>query len=64
MQVCMDIFRESFTKKPQETPPSAKRSKSVSSPEKPEKNSIEETLEELAKFKSRIPHPLFVNSTP
>ncbi|OWM84635.1 hypothetical protein CDL15_Pgr027422 [Punica granatum] len=62
MQECMDIFRESFTKKPQETPPSAKRSKSVSSPEKPEKNSIEEALDELAKLESRIPHPLFVKA--
>ncbi|PKI64029.1 hypothetical protein CRG98_015561 [Punica granatum] len=62
MHKCMDIFRESFMKKPLETPPSAKRSKSVSSPEKHEKNSIEKALEELAKFKLRIPHPLFVKA--
>ncbi|OWM75528.1 hypothetical protein CDL15_Pgr021692 [Punica granatum] len=62
MQECVDIFRESFTKKPQDNPPSAKRSKSVSSPEKPENNSIEEALEESAKLESRIPHPLFVKA--
>ncbi|PKI41633.1 hypothetical protein CRG98_037940 [Punica granatum] len=58
----MDIFMESFTKKPQETPPSAKRGKSVSSLEKPEKNSIKEALEELVKLESRILHPLFVKA--
>ncbi|XP_031379775.1 uncharacterized protein At2g29880-like [Punica granatum] len=63
MQECMDLFRESYTKpQPQNTPPSAKRSKSVTSPEKPEKNSIEEALEELAKLKSRIPHSLYVKA--
>ncbi|OWM68631.1 hypothetical protein CDL15_Pgr023596 [Punica granatum] len=62
MQECMDIFRESFTKNQQETPPSAKKSKSVSSPEKPEKNSIKEALNELAKLESRIPQPLFVKA--
>ncbi|OWM70314.1 hypothetical protein CDL15_Pgr027215 [Punica granatum] len=44
MQECMDPFRESFTKKSQKTPPSAKRSKSVLSLEKLEKNSIKEAL--------------------
>ncbi|OWM64923.1 hypothetical protein CDL15_Pgr028641 [Punica granatum] len=62
MQECMDIFRESFTKNPQDTPSSAKRSKSVSSPNKPDKNSIEEALDELAKLESRIPQPLFVKA--
>ncbi|OWM66126.1 hypothetical protein CDL15_Pgr015553 [Punica granatum] len=62
MQECMDIFRESFTKNSQDTPPSAKKSKSVSSPEKPEKNSIEEALNELAKLESRIPQSLFVKA--
>ncbi|OWM76765.1 hypothetical protein CDL15_Pgr004977 [Punica granatum] len=62
MQECIDLFRESFTKKSQKTPPSPKRSKSVSSPEKPKKNSIVEALEELAKFKTRIPHPLYVKA--
>ncbi|OWM83370.1 hypothetical protein CDL15_Pgr012851 [Punica granatum] len=62
MQECMDIFKESFMKKPQETPPSVKRSKSVSSLEKPVKNSIKEALDELAKLESRIPHPLFVKA--
>ncbi|PKI55334.1 hypothetical protein CRG98_024350 [Punica granatum] len=62
MPECMDIFRESFTKNLQDTPPSAKKSKSVSSPEKPEKNSIEETLNELAKLESRIPQSLFVKA--
>ncbi|OWM86526.1 hypothetical protein CDL15_Pgr026418 [Punica granatum] len=62
MQECIDIFRESFTKNQQETPPSAKKSKSVLSPEKPEKNSIEEALNELAKLESRIPQPLFVKA--
>ncbi|PKI49452.1 hypothetical protein CRG98_030144 [Punica granatum] len=54
--------RESFTKNQQDTPPSAKKSKSVSSPEKPEKNSIEEALNELAKLESRIPQSLFVKA--
>ncbi|PKI71869.1 hypothetical protein CRG98_007728 [Punica granatum] len=62
MQECMDIFRESFTKNQQDTPLSAKKSKSVSSPEKPEKNSIEEALNELAKLESRIPQSLFVKA--
>ncbi|OWM81389.1 hypothetical protein CDL15_Pgr007427 [Punica granatum] len=62
MQECMNIFRESFTKNPQDTPPSVKRSKSVSSPDKPKKNSIEEALDELAKLESRIPQPLFVKA--
>ncbi|OWM67752.1 hypothetical protein CDL15_Pgr017449 [Punica granatum] len=62
MQECMDIFRESFTKNQQDTTPSAKKSKSVSSPEKPEKNSIEEALNELAKLESRIPKSLFVKA--
>ncbi|OWM70494.1 hypothetical protein CDL15_Pgr011970 [Punica granatum] len=54
---------ESYTKpQPQNTPPSAKRSKSVTSPKKPEKNSIEEALEELAKLKSTIPHSLYVKA--
>ncbi|PKI56318.1 hypothetical protein CRG98_023337 [Punica granatum] len=61
MQECMNIFRESFTKNPQDTPPSVKRSKSISSPDKPKKNSIEEALDELAKLESRIPQPLFDN---
>ncbi|OWM77931.1 hypothetical protein CDL15_Pgr018500 [Punica granatum] len=63
MQECMDIFRESFTKNQQDTPPSAKKSKSVSSPEKPEKNSIEEALNELAKLESRILQSLFVKAS-
>ncbi|XP_031394615.1 uncharacterized protein LOC116206026 [Punica granatum] len=62
MQECMDIFRGSFTKNQQHTPQSAKKSKSVSSPEKPEKNSIEEALDELAKLESRIPQSLFVKA--
>ncbi|PKI65519.1 hypothetical protein CRG98_014019 [Punica granatum] len=62
MQECMDIFRGSFTKNQQDTPPSAKKSKSVSSPEKLEKNSIEEALNELAKLESRIPQSLFVKA--
>ncbi|XP_031384161.1 uncharacterized protein LOC116197993 isoform X2 [Punica granatum] len=62
MQECMDIFRESFTKNQQDTTSSAKKSKSVSSPEKPEKNSIEEALNELAKLESRIPKSLFVKA--
>ncbi|OWM77463.1 hypothetical protein CDL15_Pgr016860 [Punica granatum] len=62
MQECMDIFKESFTKNPQDTLSSIKRSKSVSSPDKPEKNSIEEALDELAKLESRIPQPLFVKA--
>ncbi|OWM87885.1 hypothetical protein CDL15_Pgr008331 [Punica granatum] len=57
MQECMDIFRESFTKNQQDTPPSAKKSKSVSSPKKPDKNSIEEALNELAKLESRTLNP-------
>ncbi|PKI46646.1 hypothetical protein CRG98_032988 [Punica granatum] len=62
MQECVDLFRESFTKKSQKSPPSAKRSKSISSPEKPEKNSIEEAMVELTKFKTRIAHPLYVKA--
>ncbi|XP_031402804.1 uncharacterized protein LOC116212348 [Punica granatum] len=63
MQECMDLFRESYTKQqPQKTPPLIKRSKSVTSPEKLEKNSIEEALEELVKLKSRIPHSLYVKA--
>ncbi|PKI38227.1 hypothetical protein CRG98_041382 [Punica granatum] len=63
VQECMDLFRESYTKQqPQKTPPSVKRSKSVTSPEKPEKNSIEEALKELAKLKWRIPHSLYVKA--
>ncbi|XP_031375439.1 uncharacterized protein LOC116189841 [Punica granatum] len=63
IQECMDLFRESYTKQqPHKTPPLAKRSKSVSSPEKPEKNSIDEGLEELAKLKSRILHSLYVKA--
>ncbi|PKI59432.1 hypothetical protein CRG98_020191 [Punica granatum] len=58
MQECMDLFRESYMKQqPQKTLLSAKRSKSVSSPEKPEKNNIDEAFDELAKLKSRILHP-------
>ncbi|OWM73758.1 hypothetical protein CDL15_Pgr026862 [Punica granatum] len=62
MQECMDIFRGNFTKNQQDTLPSAKKSKSVSSLEKPEKNSIEEALNELAKLESRIPQSLFVKA--
>ncbi|PKI67987.1 hypothetical protein CRG98_011583 [Punica granatum] len=55
LQEYMDLFKASFKPKPKITPPSSKRSKSVSSPEKPKRNSIEEAMVELNKLKSTIP---------
>ncbi|PKI68007.1 hypothetical protein CRG98_011603 [Punica granatum] len=57
LQECMDLFKASFKQKPHSTPPSSKRNKSVSSPEK---NSIWEAMVELDKLKPTIPHRLYI----
>ncbi|OWM68497.1 hypothetical protein CDL15_Pgr023462 [Punica granatum] len=54
LQECMDLFKASFKPKPKTTPPESKRSKSVFSPEKLEKNSIDEAMAELNQLKPTI----------
>ncbi|OWM91476.1 hypothetical protein CDL15_Pgr017394 [Punica granatum] len=59
----MDLFKVSFKEKSQSTSPSSKRSKSVLSPEKPERNSFEEAMVEMDKLKPTIPHRLYIASS-
>ncbi|OWM75153.1 hypothetical protein CDL15_Pgr012639 [Punica granatum] len=51
----MNLFEASFKPKLETTPPESKSSKLIYSPEKPEKNSIEEAMAELNKLKLTIP---------
>ncbi|OWM68057.1 hypothetical protein CDL15_Pgr017625 [Punica granatum] len=56
----MDLFKASFKQKPQSTPPSSKRSKSISNLEKPERNIIEKAMVELDKLKPTIPRCMYI----
>ncbi|PKI74413.1 hypothetical protein CRG98_005177 [Punica granatum] len=62
MQECMELFRDSFNKNAPETPSPSKRSKSVSSPEKPEKDSVNEATLELKKLKEKVPRRFYVKA--
>ncbi|OWM75747.1 hypothetical protein CDL15_Pgr021912 [Punica granatum] len=62
IQECMELFRESFNKKASETPSASKRNKFVSSPEKSEKNRVEEAMLELEKLKEKVLCRLYVKA--
>ncbi|XP_031388634.1 uncharacterized protein LOC116201512 [Punica granatum] len=59
---CMELFRDSFNKNGLETPSASKRSKSVSSPDKPEKDSVNEAMLELKKLKEKVPRRFYVKA--
>ncbi|OWM86528.1 hypothetical protein CDL15_Pgr026420 [Punica granatum] len=62
MHECMELFRDSFNKNGLETPSASKRSKSVSSPDKPEKDSVNEAMLELKKLKEKVPRRFYVKA--
>ncbi|OWM82575.1 hypothetical protein CDL15_Pgr002150 [Punica granatum] len=62
MHECMELFRDSFNKNGPETPSASKRSKSVSSPDKPEKDSVNEAMLELKKLKEKVPRRFYVKA--
>ncbi|PKI72569.1 hypothetical protein CRG98_006946 [Punica granatum] len=62
MQKCMELFKDSFNKNALETPSASKRSKSVSNPEKAEKNSVNEAMLELKKLKEKVPRRFYVKA--